>query len=153
MSFYFSARYLLIGLCYYFTHGHTRLLWLPPQLWIGPMLPAINFLLALGIQSALIYIIPLLVFENCSFLRAFLRSFLIFKRLFVPTVLLISAAAHPNFDYIALGHIHRKQVLNENPPMIYSGSLERLEFSDENEEKGFYIIDIDFVESYIKGRQ
>lgn len=92
MSFYFSARYLLIGLGYYFTHGHTRLLWLPPQLWIGPMLPAINFLLALTIQSALIYIIPLLVFENCNFFKAFLRTFLVFKRLFIPTLLLICAA-------------------------------------------------------------
>lgn len=92
MSFYFSARFLLIGLARYFTHGHARLLWLPPQLWIGPMLPAINFLLALVIQSALIYIIPLLVFENYNFLRAFFKTFLIFKRLFVPTLLLISVA-------------------------------------------------------------
>lgn len=58
-------------------------------------------------------------------------------------VLLVSAVAYPNYDYIALGHIHRKQVLGEVPPLVYSGSLERLEFSDENEEKGFYIIDIE----------
>jgi DNA repair protein SbcD/Mre11 len=57
-------------------------------------------------------------------------------------VLLVSAVAHPNFDYIALGHIHKKQILNENPPMVYSGSLERLEFSDEKEDKGFYFIEI-----------
>jgi exonuclease SbcD len=58
-------------------------------------------------------------------------------------VLLKSAIANPVYDYVALGHIHKKQVLNEVPPVVYSGSLERLEFSDEAEEKGFYIIDIE----------
>lgn len=47
------------------------------------------------------------------------------------------------FDYIALGHIHKHQVLNENPPMVYSGSLERIDFSEETEEKGFCLVQID----------
>jgi exonuclease SbcD len=58
-------------------------------------------------------------------------------------MLLLSSVALPAFDYVALGHIHKRQVLNQNPPVIYSGSLERLDFGDENDEKGFYLIEVE----------
>ncbi len=51
--------------------------------------------------------------------------------------------ANPAFDYIALGHIHKHQVLMENPPAVYAGSLERVDFGEEGEEKGFYLVDIE----------
>lgn len=61
-------------------------------------------------------------------------------------VLLSGNIANPAFDYVALGHIHRRQVLNPSrvnaPPVVYSGSLERVDFSEESDEKGFYIIEI-----------
>ena len=57
--------------------------------------------------------------------------------------LLLSNVANPAFDYIALGHIHKRQVLQNNPPVVYSGSLERLDFGDEDDEKGFYVVDIE----------
>jgi DNA repair protein SbcD/Mre11 len=57
--------------------------------------------------------------------------------------LLLSNVANPAFDYVALGHIHRRQVLQNNPPVVYSGSLERLDFGDEDDEKGFYVVDIE----------
>jgi exonuclease SbcD len=43
------------------------------------------------------------------------------------------------WDYVALGHIHCFQDLNpgEHPPIVYSGSLERIDFSEEREGKGF----------------
>jgi exonuclease SbcD len=58
-----------------------------------------------------------------------------------PAVLL-SNIALPAFDYIALGHIHKHQVLSENPPVVYAGSLERVDFGEENDAKGFYVVDI-----------
>jgi DNA repair protein SbcD/Mre11 len=62
-------------------------------------------------------------------------------------MLLLSSVANPAFDYVALGHIHKRQVLNESPPVVYSGSLERLDFGDEeataDDEKGFYLIEIE----------
>lgn len=43
------------------------------------------------------------------------------------------------WDYVALGHIHCFQELNPGsyPPIVYSGSLERIDFSEEKEDKGF----------------
>ncbi len=57
-------------------------------------------------------------------------------------VLLLSNVANPAFDYIALGHIHKHQALSDNPPVVYAGSLERLDFSDEEDEKGFYLVEL-----------
>ncbi len=56
--------------------------------------------------------------------------------------LLLSNVANPAFDYIALGHIHKHQTLSQNPPVVYAGSLERLDFGEEEDDKGFYLIEI-----------
>ncbi|XUX01372.1 MAG: exonuclease SbcCD subunit D [Dehalogenimonas sp.] len=58
-----------------------------------------------------------------------------------PTVML-SNIALPAFDYVALGHLHKRQELSGTPPVFYSGSLERLDFGEEKDDKGFYVIDI-----------
>ena len=58
-------------------------------------------------------------------------------------VLLVSNVAYPAFDYIALGHIHKHQVLSNSPPVVYPGSLERLDFSEEEDDKGFYLVEIE----------
>ena len=57
--------------------------------------------------------------------------------------LLPSAVHKPQLDYVALGHIHRHQVLRENPMVVYSGSLQRVDFSEEGDTKGFCVIDLD----------
>jgi exonuclease SbcD len=44
----------------------------------------------------------------------------------------------PRIDYVALGHIHKYQVLRQaQPTMLYAGSLERVDFGEEKEDKGF----------------
>ena len=59
-------------------------------------------------------------------------------------VLLVSALGRPEVEYIALGHIHKHQILRPDPPMVvYSGSLQRVDFSEEGDEKGFCVIDLD----------
>ncbi len=47
-----------------------------------------------------------------------------------------------HFDYVGLGHMHRFQKLSESPLAIYSGSLERVDFGEKDEDKGFVIIDL-----------
>lgn len=53
---------------------------------------------------------------------------------FLPSQLAISP-----FDYVALGHLHRYQDLNPKgyPSIIYSGSIERVDFGERKEDKGF----------------
>jgi exonuclease SbcD len=49
-----------------------------------------------------------------------------------------SVLGHPVFDYVALGHIHRHQRVGlpgDQPPIVYAGSIDRIDFSEEREEK------------------
>lgn len=59
-------------------------------------------------------------------------------------IFLPSELAIPPFDYIALGHLHRYQQLNLNmhPSIVYSGSIERIDFGERKEEKGFCFVTI-----------
>jgi len=59
-------------------------------------------------------------------------------------VLMPSQLAIKPFDYVGLGHLHRFQNLNKEGkiPVIYSGSIDRIDFGERKEEKGFCIVTI-----------
>lgn len=48
-------------------------------------------------------------------------------------------------DYVALGHIHKPQDLNENahPPVIYPGSIERVDFGEAADDKFFILAEVE----------
>lgn len=48
-------------------------------------------------------------------------------------------------DYVALGHIHKYQPLHAagtHPPVVYPGSIERIDFGEASERKGFVLTNV-----------
>lgn len=56
----------------------------------------------------------------------------------------LSLLNRPQFEYVALGHVHKHQNLNpsNDPPIIYPGSIDRVDFSEEKEAKGYVLIEV-----------
>ena len=50
-----------------------------------------------------------------------------------------------DWDYVALGHIHRHQAIEpeRDPPIVYPGSIERIDFGEEREDKGYVIAEVE----------
>jgi exonuclease SbcD len=56
-------------------------------------------------------------------------------------VLPTSLVKDTRLDYVAMGHIHKPQDVNEggHPPVVYPGSIERIDFGEAKDDK-FYVI-------------
>lgn len=70
-------------------------------------------------------------------------------------VLPVSLVKDPRLDYTALGHIHKKQDLNEgaHPPVIYPGSIERVNFGEARDDKFYVIADLKRGKTTLDWRQ
>ena len=60
-------------------------------------------------------------------------------------VLTGSLVKNPKFNYVAMGHIHKPQDVNEGsqPPVIYPGSIERVDFGELKEDRFFVIAEVE----------
>jgi exonuclease SbcD len=56
----------------------------------------------------------------------------------------VNEVALPAFDYVAMGHVHKFQDMQkgQQPPAIYSGSIDRIDFGERAESKGFVVVNI-----------
>jgi exonuclease SbcD len=54
-----------------------------------------------------------------------------------------SVLAQPGVDYVAMGHIHKHQALGTVPPLVYPGSIERVDFGERDEPKGCVIVELE----------
>ena len=58
-------------------------------------------------------------------------------------VLTGSTVKDPRLDYVAMGHIHKHQTIGVgHPPVIYPGSIERVDFGEYRETKGFILAEV-----------
>jgi DNA repair protein SbcD/Mre11 len=66
-----------------------------------------------------------------------------------------SLVRDPRLDYVALGHIHKSQDLNEggHPPVIYPGSIERVDFGEAADDKFFVIAHVEKGKTRVEWRQ
>src|SRR5258706_621799 len=68
------------------------------------------------------------------------RMVMLGSDLVLPTSLVKDA----RLDYVAMGHIHKPQDVNEGqyPPVIYPGSIERIDFGEARDKKFFILADV-----------
>jgi DNA repair protein SbcD/Mre11 len=66
------------------------------------------------------------------------RSVMLGSDLILPPSLI----GHPVFSYVALGHVHKHQVLQAQPPVVYPGSVDRIDFGEEKDDKGFVLVEL-----------
>lgn len=87
--YFFLEKALTAGMIKYFTAGHKKLLFIKVDVWLGPLLPTLTFLLALILQSAFAYAIPGIIIGKEKLIKSMVSSFSLFGKLFIPTLILV----------------------------------------------------------------
>lgn len=66
-----------------------------------------------------------------------------------------SLVKDPRLDYVALGHIHKWQNLNAgaHPPVIYPGSIERVDFGEAHDDKFFVMAQVERGHTLVEWRK
>ncbi len=124
-----------------------------PDAWIGRRLEETVRVLGRDVDPAL----PVLFAGHCHVNQAQLSTAQALFGISEIEVSLSTLTSGQPFPYYALGHVHRRQVLSDDPFVAYSGSLERVDFGEgsvvkvdgdgrterrEAEAKGFYRFDL-----------
>ena len=79
------------------------------------------------------------------------RMVMLGSDLVLPTTLV----KNKRLDYVAMGHIHKPQDVNEggHPPVIYPGSIERIDFGEAQDDKFFVIADVTRGDAKVEWRK
>ena len=98
--------------------------------------------------------LPLVLTAHCSVEGAQYgseRIVMLGKELVLPG----SIVRAPQLDYTALGHIHKAKNLNEggHPPVIYPGSIERVDFGEKDDLKAFVIVHVECGKTEVEWHQ
>lgn len=106
---------------------------------VDQMIQLVQFWLDERVDPAL----PVILTAHCSVQGARYggeRSVMLGNDLVLPG----SLVKDRRLSYVALGHIHKCQDLNqgERPPVVYPGSIERVDFGEAGDEKYFVIADV-----------
>lgn len=89
LGYYLTVKLTSHLLLSYFLAGHTKLLFVPARFWLGPVLFFINLALAIIIQSFFVYAVPMIVIDHDKLIKAMVKSFVLFYKKFIPTVILV----------------------------------------------------------------